>query len=87
MKFPVLRLPNYLNIPILVISLIITGFALLFGIAHIMETIFGEANPNVPYSEQILGWIIVISLCLIGVLFLLVAISSAKGINEKINKK
>lgn len=60
---------------------------LLFGIAHIIEATFGEGNPDIPESENIKGAIAVTSLCVIGVLFLLLAIASAKGINEKINKK
>ena len=91
MKFPVIRLvirlPKFLNIVILVISLIIAGFTLLFGIAHIIEGIFSEPNPNVPYSEKILGWTFVIGLCVVGVVFLLIAIASLNGIQEKIDKK
>ncbi|MBT8394935.1 MAG: hypothetical protein KJN66_08800 [Bacteroidia bacterium] len=86
MKFPIIRLPKFFNIVILVISLIIAGFTLLFGFAHIFEAIFGEPNPDIPYSESMKGWIIVISLCLIGILFLLIAFASIKGIREKINK-
>ena len=88
MKFPVIRKSYFLNIVILLFSLFVSWFTLLFGIAHLVEAIVGDAhNPGIPYYEIILGWIIVVSLCVIGVLFLLIAFASIQGIIYKIKNK
>lgn len=88
MKFPVIRESYFINISILLFSLFIGYFSLLFGIAHFIEAIDGN-NLNIPYSESIMGWIMVISLCVMGIVFLLIAYASIKGILYKIklNKK
>ena len=87
MKFPVIRESYFLNVLILLLSLIISSFTLLFGLAHLIEAIGSERNPNIPYSEHVMGWIIVLSLCLIGIVFLLIAIASIKGIIYKIKNR
>ena len=88
MKFPVIRKSYFLNIVILLFSLFVSWFTLLFGLAPLLEPIVGGAhNPGIPYYEIILGWIIVVSLCVIGVLFLLIAFASIQGIIYKFKKK
>ena len=82
MKLPVIRESYVLNIVILIFSLFVSWFTLLMGIAHLIE----DRNPNIPYSEHIMGVIVCISLCFIGVLFLLIALAALKGILFKINK-
>ena len=85
MKFPVIRESYFLNIVILIVSLIIAGFFLFFGIAHVIEAIFGgNRYAKVTDLDHI---IILVGFCVIGVVFLLIAIASAKGIQEKIDKK
>jgi len=87
MKFPVIRESYFLNVVILLVSLFVSWFTLLFGIAHLIEGIFGAPNPNIPMVESIMGWIIVIGLCLVGVLFLVIAIASIKGIIYKLKNR
>jgi len=88
MKFPVIRESYFLNVVILLVSLFVSWFGLLFGIAHLIEGIFGnDPNPDIPLIQSIMGWIIVIGLCVVGVIFLLIAIASIKGIIYKIKKK
>ena len=82
MKFPVIRESYFLNIVILLFSLFISWFTLLFGLAHLIE----GKNPNVPYSEHIKGFIFCIVLCVVGVIFLVVALASIKGILYKLKK-
>ena len=83
MKLPVIRESYFLNIVILLISLFVSWFTLLMGLAHLIE----GKNPNVPYSEHIKGVTFCIILCIVGVIFLLIAIASIKGIIYKIKKK
>ncbi len=88
MKLPVIRESYILNIFILVFSLFVSWFSLLFGGAHLVEAIINpERDPDIPYYESIMGWIMIIGLCLAGVIFLLIAIASIKGIIYKIKKK
>ena len=68
-----------MNIVIVTFSAIISWFTLLFGLAHLIE----GKNPNVPYSEHIKGVIICIVLCVVGVIFLVVALAAVKGIFDK----
>ena len=83
MKFPAIKAPFLVNIVILIFSLFVSWFTLLFGLAHLL----GAKNPNVPYSETIKGVIICIVLCLVGVIFLVVAVTSIKGILYKLKRK
>jgi hypothetical protein len=83
MKFPVIRESYFLNIVILLFSLFISWFTLLFGLAHLID----GKNHNIPYSEHIKGVIFCIVLCLIGIVFLLIAFASIQGIIYKIKNK
>ena len=82
MKLPVIKAPILVNIIIAIISIYISGFGLLFGIAHM----FGERNPNIPDSEHYMGVAMVALLCLLGVLFLILAIASIRGIIVKLKR-
>lgn len=83
MKFPVIRESYFINTVVLILSLVISWFCLLFGLAHL----FGERNPNIPVSESILGYVICIALCLLGIGFLIIAITSIKGILYKLKNR
>jgi len=83
MKPPTIKAPIFVNIVIAVISLFISGFGLLFGIAHMFE----GRNPDIPDSEHYLGVAMVTLLCLLGILFLILAIASIRGIIAKAKKK
>ena len=83
MKLPVLKAPILVNIVTVIFSVIISGFTLLFGIAHLIE----GRNPNIPYSEHLLGLTFVIILCVVGVIFLVIAIAAIRGILDKLNRK
>lgn len=89
MKFPVIKAPLIVNIIIVVLSIIISGFTLLFGISHLVGGIaqlFEGGNPDISNSEQLLGWFMVIVLCVIGVVFLVIAVAAIKGIDARSNK-
>ncbi len=83
MKLPVIRESYFLNITILLFSLFVSWFCLLFGIAHLVE----GRDPNIPNSENMIVVMICIGLCIIGVIFLWIAYASAKGILFKIIEK
>jgi len=82
MKFPVLKAPILVNIVIVIVSAFISWFTLLFGIAHLVE----GRNHNIPYSEHLLGVAVVITLCVIGVVFLVIVIAAIKGIIDRIKR-
>ena len=86
MKLPVIRESYFLNTVILLISLFISWVTLLFGLAHLIEA---AMNPELYKDEpqNVMGGIICIGLCLVGVVFLLIAIASLKGIIYKIKNK
>ena len=79
MKFPVIRESYFLNIVILIVSLFVSWFTLLFGLAHLIGTNSDNVN--------LLGVIFCIFLCMVGVIFLVVAIASIKGILYKLKRK
>ena len=83
MKLPVIRESYFLNIAILLFSLFVSFFSLLFGIAHLIE----GRNPNIPNSEHVKGLMVCIVLFVMGVVFLLIAIASIKGILYKLKEK
>ncbi len=82
MKFLVIRESYFLNIVILLISLFVSFFSFLFGIANLI-------TPDVSDDFLVQNTIVCIVLCIIGVAFLLIAIASIQGIlyKYKINKK
>jgi hypothetical protein len=82
MKFPVIKAPILVNIVIAVISIAISGFTLLFGIAHIFE----GRNPDIPNSEHLLGVTMVVGLCVLGIVFLVITIAAIKGIIFKLKQ-
>ncbi len=80
MKFPVIRESYFLNIVILVCSVFISGFTLLFGIANLI-------NPEVSEEYLFQNTIVCTILCVIGVVFLLIAFASIQGILYKIKNR
>ena len=68
---------------ILIFSIFVSVFSLLFGLAHLIE----GRNPNIPDSEHKKGVMICIGLCVIGVIFLAIAYASVKGILFKLKEK
>ena len=80
MKLPVIRESYFLNIIILVSSLFVSFFAFLFGIANLI-------TPDVSEDFLVQNTIVCIVLCLIGVLFLLIAFASIQGILYKIKNR
>jgi len=89
MKNPLLKAPILLNVFILVISIIICPFPLLFGFAHLIEgitQIFNGTSPNHPLGEAMLGWLTVSFLCIIGVGFLVLGIAALIAIIKRKSK-
>lgn len=83
MRLPILKTPILLNIVIIIISLFISFFGLLFGVAHLIE----GRNPNIPNSEHLKGLAIVITLCVIGVIFLVLTIAAIRGIIYRVKQR
>ena len=79
MKLFVIRESYFINIVILILSLFISVFSLLFGIGNLI-------NPEVSDEYLLQNTLICIVLCCIGILFLLVALVSIKGILYKFKK-
>lgn len=73
MKFPIIKTSNLINTVIIIVSLFICGFFLLFGIANLI-------NPDVPDEFLKQNTIVCIMVCGIGVSFLLLAIASFRGV-------
>ena len=89
MKLPILKAPIFLNIVIALISAFISWFTLLFGLAHLIEGIarlIKGIKPDHPIGEEILGWVIVLLLCFVGVFFLIVVIAAIQGILVRLKK-
>ena len=91
MKNPFLKTPLLLNIFILIISGIISVFTLLFGLAHLYEAIFGSSSQetvsSIPPGEMLLGGIMVSLLIIIGIVAMLAAVTSIKGIIHKFKRR
>ena len=79
MKLFVIRESYFINIVILILSLFIGVFSLLFGIGNLI-------NPEVSEAYLFQNTLICIVLCSVGILFLLVALVSIKGILYKFKK-
>ncbi|WP_242156839.1 hypothetical protein [Aestuariivivens sediminis] len=86
MKNPFLKFPFWLNFIILIISLPISGFALIFGFAHVVEGIRQSIEGITPPPGAFEGGIIVMSLCLIGIITLLITIGAFLAILGSKNK-
>jgi len=85
MAFLEIRTSTTTNLAILIVGLLISGFLLLFGVANLI-------NPDVPdaYLKQNSKTCLLV--CIIGVVFLLLAISALRGIllrnkNETVEHK
>jgi len=80
-KFLVIKTSPLTNLLIIIGSLIISAFSLLFGIANLI-------NPEVSDEYLFQNTVVCIVLCGIGVTFLLLAIASFRGIlyRTKANK-
>ena len=83
MKLPVLKAPILVNIVIVIFSAFISWFTLLFGIAHLI----GGRNPNIPYSEHLKGVAVVITLCVVGVVFLVITIAAFRGVLDRVKRR
>ena len=81
MKFLLIKTSNLTNILIIVISLPLSAFSFLFGIANLI-------NPEVSDEHLFQNTVVSLVLCGIGVSFLLLAIASFRGIlyKKKANK-
>jgi len=73
MAFLVIKESNFTNVLIIVVSLFISAFSFLFGIANLIGT-------EVSDEYLFLNTVVCIVLCIIGVSFLLIAIASFRGI-------
>ena len=86
MKNPFLKAPLFLNIVVLIVSGSISAFSLLFGFAHVLEGItqFIEGSgPDIPMGELLLGWTIVIFLCILGIGTLITTIAAIRAIDKR----
>ena len=89
MRNPLLKAPLLLNIVVLILSGIISAFSLIFGFAHVFEGIkqFIEGNgPDIPTEQTLLGWTIVIFLCVLGIGTLYITIASIRAIYHRFVK-
>ena len=82
MKLPVIREPYFINSVILIGSLLLSFFCLLFGISHLVELKFDNID-----LDSIVGIVICLVLCVAGISFSAIAMSSAKGIIYMIKSK
>ena len=73
MKFLIIKTSKLINIMIIVASLLISAFSLLFGIANLI-------NPEVADEYLFQNTIVCIVLCVIGISFILLAIASFRGL-------
>jgi len=82
MKNLLLKNSVSLNVVILIISGFISWFTLLMGIAHIIEGI-GSPNPNIPKIQSMIGWFMVMFLCIIGIVSLVIAVAAILAIFKR----
>ncbi|WP_242202052.1 hypothetical protein [Aestuariivivens insulae] len=86
MKNPLLKNPVFFNVVILIISGIISAFTLIFGVAHLFEGVRQIIKGNgheIPLTESILGWVIVLMLCVVGIISLLLAVAAIQAIFKR----
>ena len=79
MKVPAIKAPRFVNILIVIISGVIGGFSLLFGLAHLIE----GRNHSIPYSEHLKGVLICVGLCVLGLICALIFYAAMKGLGKK----
>jgi hypothetical protein len=73
MAFLEIRTTKIINVAILIVGLLVSGFLLLFGVANL-------ANPDVPDAYLKQNTKVCLVVCIIGVVFLLIAIAALRGI-------
>ena len=73
MAFLEIRNSTITNLAILIVGLLISGFLLLFGVANLI-------NPDVPDAYLKQNTKICLLVCIIGLVFLLLAIAALRGI-------
>jgi len=73
MSYLVLRTSIFVNVIIIIVGLLASGFLLLFGIANLI-------NPDVPDDYLTQNTMICLLVSSIGIAFLLLAIASFRGI-------
>ncbi|WNH13624.1 hypothetical protein [Thalassobellus suaedae] len=83
MKNPLLKTPVFLNVVILIISGIISWFALLMGIAHIIEGSSSPPNPDIPKIQAMIGWVVVMFLCIVGIVSLVITVAAILAIFKR----
>jgi len=76
MAFLEIRTSNVINVIILIIGLLVSGFLLLFGVANLI-------NPDVPDAYLKQNTKVCLMVCSLGVVFLLLAIAAFRGILKK----
>lgn len=86
MKNPFLKVSFWINVIILIIFTPISAFTLIFGFSHVVEGIMQSIEGVSPPPDAILGWIIVISLCLIGIITSLITIGAFLALLDNRNK-
>lgn len=75
MKLPIIKESYFVNAVILVFSLFISWFGLLFGLAHLVE----GRHPDTPMNEHLLGVAFCVALVIIGLAFGLLALACVRG--------
>lgn len=73
MAFLEIRTTTIINVAILIVGLLVSGFLLLFGVANLI-------NPDVPDAYLKQNTKVCLVVCIIGVVFLLLAIAAFRGI-------
>ncbi|MEL0455548.1 hypothetical protein WJN01_04875 [Flavobacteriaceae bacterium SZ-1-7] len=83
MKLPIIKGSYLLNVPLIIVSIYISWLTLLFGIAHLV----GGKNPDITFAQHLMGVAFCIVLCVIGIVFLIVALAAIRGIIQKLKGK
>ncbi len=76
MAFLKIRTSTAINVLIIIVGVIVSGFLLLFGIANLI-------NPDVPEDYLDQNTKVCLVFCSIGLIFLLLAIAAFRGIISK----
>ena len=78
MVSPTIRTSTPISVAIIIVCLLLAGFLLLFGVAHLINP--NETGPNVSGAPSVLGIVISLALCGMGVALLLVAAAEGRRI-------
>ncbi len=73
MAFLEIRSSTLTNLAIIIVGLLISGFLLLFGVANLI-------NPDVPDAYLKQNTKVCLLVCIIGIVFLLLAVAAFRGI-------